>query len=346
MTHTSRRPSWRALFIAAALCVLPAMLAVPNAPAEAVPAPPAGWNLVWGDDFDGAANTGVDTGNWRYATGTGYPGGAPNWGTGEIETMTSSTNNVYRDGAGHLVIKPLRDGAGNWTSGRVETQRTDFAAPAGGKLRIEGSLQQPNVSGAAAAGYWPAFWTLGDAARPASATNWPSIGEIDLMEAINGRGTHFATRTAPRLTVPGCKSGIAMDRARRSSRSMVAAPLLDLAASASTSPETTTAATARPSCCGTASHPRSTSIGIATATAPCVLSAAASTSPPQAPPTAPKSSSGTATAPVLKPGSSKPMARCATRNPVAASTLLTAPRLTVPGCKSGTVTDPAHKNSP
>ncbi|WP_239123280.1 hypothetical protein [Rhizocola hellebori] len=41
--------------------------------------------------------------------------------------MTSSTSNVYRDGAGHLVIKPLRDGGGNWTSGRIETQRTDFA---------------------------------------------------------------------------------------------------------------------------------------------------------------------------------------------------------------------------
>ncbi len=118
------------------------MFAVWPALANAVPALPAGWTLVWGDDFNGSANTGVDTGNWRYATGTGYPGGAANWGTGEIETMTSSTSNVYRDGAGHLVIKPLRDGAGNWTSGR---------------------------------------------------TNWPSIGEIDLMEAINGRGTHFAT---------------------------------------------------------------------------------------------------------------------------------------------------------
>ncbi len=79
----------------------------------------------------------------RLLAGASVPGGAPNWGTGEIETMTSSTANVFQDGQGHLLIRPIRDGAGNWTSGRIETQRTDFAAPAGGKLRFEASLQQP-----------------------------------------------------------------------------------------------------------------------------------------------------------------------------------------------------------
>jgi beta-glucanase (GH16 family) len=107
--------------------------------------------------------------------------------------MTDSTQNVYQDGNGNLVIKPVRDASGHWTSGRVETQRTDFAAPAGGKVRIEARLQQPNVSGAAAAGYWPAFWTLGAAARPVGATNWPSIGEWDVMEDINGRSSVFGT---------------------------------------------------------------------------------------------------------------------------------------------------------
>jgi beta-glucanase (GH16 family) len=159
----------------------------------AVPPPAPGWSLAFSDDFNGAANTGVDRSNWLYDLGTSYPGGAPNWGTGEIERMTDSTANVYQDGAGHLAIKPIRDAAGNWTSGRIETQRTDFAAAAGGKVRVEASLQQPNVSGAAAAGYWPAFWMLGDAARPVGATNWPSIGEWDVMEDINGRSSVFST---------------------------------------------------------------------------------------------------------------------------------------------------------
>jgi beta-glucanase (GH16 family) len=106
--------------------------------------------------------------------------------------MTSSTANVYHDGAGHLAIKPIRDGNGNWTSGRIETQRTDLAAPAGGVLRVEGSIQQPNVNTSNGAGYWPAFWMLGAAARPVGATNWPSIGEWDILENINGRPSVFS----------------------------------------------------------------------------------------------------------------------------------------------------------
>ena len=183
----------RRLLAAAAVVIAGGASAVFVAQADAaVPPAPSGMSLIFSDDFTGAAGTGLNRSNWIYDIGTGYPGGAANWGTGEIERMTDSTQNVYHDGNGNLAIKPIRDAAGNWTSGRVETQRTDFAAPAGGKLRIEGRLQQPNVTGAEAAGYWPAFWTLGDAARPVGATNWPSIGEWDIMESINGRPSVFS----------------------------------------------------------------------------------------------------------------------------------------------------------
>ncbi|MEU4687626.1 carbohydrate-binding protein [Actinoplanes sp. NPDC023714] len=176
---------------AAALAVVASITVVTSAEA-AVPPAPSGMSLVFSDDFTGAAGTGLNRTNWLYSTGYGYPGGAANWGTGEVERMTDSTANVYQDGNGNLAIKPIRDGAGNWTSGRVETQRTDFAAPAGGRVRIEARIQQPNVTGAAAAGYWPAFWALGAAARPVGATNWPGIGEWDIMENINGRSSVFA----------------------------------------------------------------------------------------------------------------------------------------------------------
>lgn len=161
--------------------------------AAAVPAPPAGFSTVWSDDFAGAAGSGVNTADWLYDTGTGYPGGADHWGTGEIETMSSSPANVALDGAGHLAITPVRDAAGNWTSGRIETQRTDFAAPAGGVLRVEASIRQPDVTTADGAGYWPAFWMLGADARPVGATNWPGIGEIDILEDVNGRSSVWST---------------------------------------------------------------------------------------------------------------------------------------------------------
>ena len=131
---------WRVLaaggFAAAAVTAL--VVAAPS-PASAVPAPPAGNTLVLGDDFHGAAGTRLNQANWLYDIGTGYPGGAANWGTGEVERMTSDSANVSMDGAGHLAITPLRDAAGNWTSARIETRRTDFQPPAGGKMRIEAS---------------------------------------------------------------------------------------------------------------------------------------------------------------------------------------------------------------
>ena len=73
-----------------------------------------GWRLIWSDEFNGTAGTGVNTANWIYDTGTGYScAGCPsNWGTGEVESMSSSTANVYQDGAGHLAIKPIRSANG------------------------------------------------------------------------------------------------------------------------------------------------------------------------------------------------------------------------------------------
>jgi hypothetical protein len=151
----------------------------------------ANWVEVWNDEFNGSANTGADS-QWQYDLGTGYPcSGCSQWGTGEIETMTNSTSNVSQDGNGHLVIKALNNN-GSWTSGRIETANSSFAAPAGGELEVTASLQQPNVSGQSALGYWPAFWMLGSAFRGVY-SNWPSVGEIDMMEDINGLGREYAT---------------------------------------------------------------------------------------------------------------------------------------------------------
>lgn len=183
---------WLALMCLAALvAVQAALLAVPAQPAHAAL---SSWTQIWSDEFNAAANTGANTSNWLYDTGTGYgcagcPGG---WGTGEIETMTTSTANVYHDGAGHLAIKPIRAANGSWTSGRIETQRTNFQPPAGGGLAIQASIKLPNVSGAGAQGYWPAFWTLGAPFR-GNYLNWPGIGEIDIMENINGVNTEYGT---------------------------------------------------------------------------------------------------------------------------------------------------------
>jgi chitodextrinase len=155
----------------------------------AIPAPPAGFTTTWSDDFDGAANTGLDTGVWKYDTGPGS-----SFGTGEIETMTNSTTNVFHDGASHLVLRALHSGTNptsGWTSGRIETQAATFGAPAGGVVRMESRIQQPDVNTTNGLGYWPAYWMLGAPLR--TGTPWPTSGEIDILEDINGRSSVFGT---------------------------------------------------------------------------------------------------------------------------------------------------------
>ncbi|CAM5734900.1 Endo-1,3-beta-glucanase OS=Streptomyces fumanus OX=67302 GN=GCM10018772_33690 PE=3 SV=1 [Streptomyces fumanus] len=50
----------------------------------------------------------------------------------------------------------------------------------------------PNVTGAAAKGYWPAFWMLGSPFR-GNYWNWPGVGELDIMENVQGLNTVWAT---------------------------------------------------------------------------------------------------------------------------------------------------------
>ena len=175
-----------ATLVAGQICVS----ALTATPAQAaVPSAPSGFSLTWSDDFNGAANTGIDTSLWKYDTGPGST-----FGTGEIETMTDSTSNVHYDGSGHLVLTAVHSGsdpASGWTSGRVETQAATFGAPAGGVVRMESVLQQPNVNTSNGMGYWPAFWMLGSPLR--SGVSWPGSGEVDIMEDINGRGSVFST---------------------------------------------------------------------------------------------------------------------------------------------------------
>jgi F5/8 type C domain/Ricin-type beta-trefoil lectin domain/Putative Ig domain len=154
--------------------VVTALTGIPAARADTVPPPPPGWTTVFGDNFAGASGSAPSSANWFYDIGTGY-------GTGETEQTTSSTSNVYLDGNGHLVLKAINNG-GTWTSARIESTRDDFQAPPGGELEMTASIEQPNP--ASGLGYWPAFWALGSPMRTGG--GWPTSGEIDMMEDVNG----------------------------------------------------------------------------------------------------------------------------------------------------------------
>ncbi len=174
---------------------------------------PGDWSTVWSDDFTGSS---LSAANWLTRTGTRYPGGAANWGTGSVETAAAS--NVTVSG-GRLAITATRSG-GSWTSGRIETQRADFAPQPGEMLKFSAVLRQPDV--ADGLGYWPGFRATGAAFRDGF-TGFPGFGETDIMTDVNGRGQlaqtlHCGTapdgvcneyngRTSGLAGCPGCTTG-------------------------------------------------------------------------------------------------------------------------------------------
>lgn len=135
------------------------------------------WNLVWSDEFNGAANAPLDATKWTFETGNNN-----GWGNQEMEYYCPPTDNTppcstaqpnaYQDGSGHLVIAAIKTADGTWTSARMKTQGL-FTTQYG---RIEASLELPT-----GAGLWPAFWLLGS---DITAVSWPACGEMDVMENV------------------------------------------------------------------------------------------------------------------------------------------------------------------
>ncbi len=152
--------------------------------------PERNFELVWSDEFEGAASNSPDATKWTYDLGTGQNG----WGNNELQTYTQSTQNVALDGNGNLVITARKDQFGNYTSARVKTQGI-FTQKYG---RIEARIKTPTGTG-----MWPAFWMLGS---NIDSVTWPQCGEIDIMEQ-KGK---FSNITYGSIHGPGYSGGEAI----------------------------------------------------------------------------------------------------------------------------------------
>jgi beta-glucanase (GH16 family) len=172
-------------------CSSAPLVTSPASPSAAKSTDGPAWQQVWADDFNGPAGSGVNTNYWEYINGHGNS----LFGTGEVETTTSSPQNIHLDGHGDLDIVARGHGAAGspgsqWTSARIKSI-AQFEAPAGGEMMVTGSIEQPNPANGL--GYWPGFWMLGPG-------QWPEDGEIDLMEDVDGLSNESASMHCGNLT--------------------------------------------------------------------------------------------------------------------------------------------------
>lgn len=128
---------------------------------------PAGYNLVWSDDFESSKPALPDRTKWSYETG------ANGWGNNEIQnyiagvsgtdTCALVSNGILKIIAkkrGSEVISIRMNSTSSWQYGYFEA-----------RLKVPGGK-----------GTWPAFWML-----PKNFSSWPLDGEIDIMEYVGYR---------------------------------------------------------------------------------------------------------------------------------------------------------------
>ncbi|MGF7229986.1 glycoside hydrolase family 16 protein, partial [Arachidicoccus sp.] len=124
-----------------------------------------GYTLAWHDEFDKKK---LNEQDWNYEKGN-HNG----WGNHELEYYTSRPKNVYLS-KGHLVIEARKEDyhTFHYTSARITTKdKKEFTY---GRIDMRAKLP-------VSSGMWPALWMLGS---NISTVNWPTCGEIDIMELI------------------------------------------------------------------------------------------------------------------------------------------------------------------
>ena len=125
---------------------------------------PAGYVLVWQEEFNESATGLPDTGKWWYETAE------PGWVNNELQTYIAGRKGdiVTADvSGGTLKIRAIKDGNRVY-SARVNTiEGWTYGY-------FEASLKLPKGKGT-----WPAFWMM-----PTVWSGWPDGGEIDIMEHV------------------------------------------------------------------------------------------------------------------------------------------------------------------
>jgi len=161
--------------------VRPASLGGPAAPAApptgAASPPPAGYRLVWADEFTTPGQPNPQ--NWQFETGFAR----------NHELQWYQPENARCEN-GLLVIEArpetrpnptYQPGSTDWRTSRPTIAYTSASLNTSGRQQWQYGRFEMRGRIDARAGLWPAFWTLGTRGQ------WPSNGEIDIMEFYQGK---------------------------------------------------------------------------------------------------------------------------------------------------------------
>ena len=137
---------------------------------------PAPYELVWSDEFDGSGAP--DPSRWGYEEGF----------VRNEELQWYQPENATLEG-GHLVIEGRREsrenpgyvsGSADWRASRPTIDYTAASVTTAGKAAWQYGRIVVRAKVTNHVGTWPAIWTLG------VDCDWPSNGEVDIMENYGG----------------------------------------------------------------------------------------------------------------------------------------------------------------
>ena len=132
------------------------------------------YSLEWSDEFNGSGA--VDSSNWRFENGF----------VRNEELQWYQPDNAFQEG-GNLVIEGRRQnfanpdyvaGSNDWRTNRGFVNYTSASLITKKRWKYSKIVVRAKVTNHA--GTWPAIWTLG------ASCEWPSNGEVDIMENYGG----------------------------------------------------------------------------------------------------------------------------------------------------------------
>ncbi len=156
-------------------------------PTALVPTNNTDWKLIWHDEFDGSGK--LDNQVWKPERGF----------VRNEEHQWYQEENAYRQD-GLLVIEGrldsipnprFQEGSRDWKRNRPYAQYSSASVNTRGSFSFLYGRMEVRARIPAVIGSWPAIWTLGDKYE------WPSNGEIDIMEYyhVNGKPCILANAT-------------------------------------------------------------------------------------------------------------------------------------------------------